>query len=181
MYSLILHILHHSIISHLFFPFVGYPCNRQMYFGMAFSPSSRHPTKKPYFFPRSTIGGNRPSQPLLAGVFPFILRDSWVIRKQWSAAKIITEIQFPFPVYQNISSCPSIPIKSDHKFYVLPSKFPPTLILFVYSIVHAPMEFEFSGCWAQYSKSSHKWPTLHQPNTVLIECSVLPSVPILYS
>ena len=181
MYSLIFHILHHSIISHLFFPFVGYPCNRQMYFGMAFFPSSRHPTKNPTSFLAQLLEEIDQASLLIAGVFLLILRDIWVSRKQWYAAKIITEIPLPFQVYQNISSCPSIPIKSDHKFYVPSSKFSPTLILFVYSIVHALSEFEFSGCWDQYSKSSHKWSTLHQPNTVLIECSVLPSMPILYS
>ena len=178
MYSLILHILHH--FSSLFsICRVSLQSTNVFWHGIfSFIKTSN---KKPYFVPRSTIGGNRPSQPFHRGCFLLILRDIWVSRKQWYAAKIITEIPIPFQVYQNISSCPSIPIKSDHKFYVPSSKFSPTLILFVYSIVHALSEFEFSGCWDQYSKSSHKWSTLHQPNTVLIECSVLPSTPILYS
>ena len=112
-----------------------------MYFGMAFFPSSRHPTKNPTSFLAQLLEEIDQASLLIAGVFLLILRDIWVSRKQWSAAKIITEIPLPFQVYQNISSCPSIPIKSDHKFYVPSSKFSPTLILFVYSIVHALSEF----------------------------------------
>jgi hypothetical protein len=166
LYSLIFHILHH--FSSLFsICRVSLQSTKVFWHGI-FS-SIKPSNKKPYFVPRSTIGGNRPSQPSPCGCLPShpsrqLSYSEAVIRSQDYHGNSISLSSLP-----NISSCPSIPIKSDHKFYVPSSKFSLTLILFVYSLVHAPSEFEFSGCWAQYSKSSHKCVTHITPTQHCID------------